>query len=67
MNLIEKENLHAIMGWTRKKIDGDEPLNKRERELIELLDVLLHGCTPYLGRHGKVEAALAKFKEQMIP
>lgn len=66
MNIIEKENLYACMRWTSEKLDKGRGLNKRELELITLLDVLLHGCTPYLGYHGKVETALATFKEQMI-
>lgn len=64
MDLIEKEHLNKVRAWVRDK-STDFRLNKRESEMVQLLSVLLEGCSPYLGSHDKVEAALAKFSEQM--
>jgi hypothetical protein len=64
MDIIETKYLGKVRAWVRDK-STDFRLNKRESEMVQLLSVLLEGCTPYLGYHEKVEEALAEFSEQM--
>lgn len=65
MDLNDKTDLFKIQKWIADTEDSAR-LNKRERELLILLSVVLDSCTPYLGYHGKVEHALATFRENMI-
>lgn len=63
-HLIDREKLQAVQAWAA--LAEGKPLNKREREMLGLLRVLLNSCTPYAGHHGRVESALANFAENMI-
>lgn len=65
MDLINELDLCAVRKWVTLTISKGKGLNKREREMVELLDILLRSTTPYLGSHGRVEMALKKFAEQM--
>lgn len=66
MDIIDKEDLFAVQRWLDEQIASDAEFNKPEHEMIVLLDTLLRCCTPYLGRHNKVERALFQFAEQMV-
>lgn len=64
MDLIDLKKLQSVQAWAASA-EG-KPLNKREREMLGLLRVLLNSCTPYARHHARVEAAPANFAENMI-